>query len=123
MGSILGIFDLKWLKLIKSRSGLADVLNKENTRFLRKLENIIPEIHYYLEEVEDEVKTQGHKETKNSFVKSYINDVRMVRRRISINLFLEKGARKVTSTMSMPACVKEDMEKSISDRQRTVRSV
>ena len=53
-------------KLIKSKSGLADVLNKEDTRFLRKLENIIPEIHYYLEEVEDNVKTQGHKQRQDN---------------------------------------------------------
>ena len=36
-------------KLIKSTSGLSDVLNKEkkNSKFLKKLENIIPEIHFY----------------------------------------------------------------------------
>ena len=59
--------------------------------FFRKLENIIPEIHCY-------------HETLSNFVKSYINDIRMVRGRVSINPFLERGARKVNSTMSMPAC-------------------
>ena len=98
-------------KLIKSKSGLADVLNKEESAFLRKLENIIPEIHGYLEEIEGQSKPQKHKETATNFVKTYINDVRMVCGRISTNPFLEKGTRKVNSTMSMPACVVEDMAK------------
>ena len=69
--------------LIKSKSGLADVLNKEDSRFLKKLENIIHEIFCYLGEVEGE--------------ESYINDIMMVCKRVSI---LERGAQKVNSKMS-----------------------
>ena len=88
------------------------MLNKEESAFLRKLENIIPEIHVYLEEIEGQSKPQKHKETATNFVKTYINDVRMVCGRISANHFLEKGARlKLNSTMSMPECVVEDMAK------------
>ena len=44
-------------------------------------------------------------------MKSHINGNRIVRGRVSINPFLERGARKVNSTMSIPACVVEDMGK------------
>ena len=81
--------------IAKSKSGFADVLNKEDSRFLRKLENIniILEIHCIcdLEEVKGEAKSQGIK--KHNFVKSYIDDhikmhSRMVRKRVSVNLLL-----------------------------------
>ena len=52
-------------------------------------------------------------------MKSYINDIRMVRGRISTNPFLEIGALKVNSTMSMPPCLVE----SISDRPRTIQTL
>ena len=87
-------------KLIKSKSGLADVLNNEDTRFLRKLENIIPEIHYYLEQVEDKTTNQKHKETSSKFVHSFINDIRLVRGRFSSNPFLIVEAKKVNSTVN-----------------------
>ena len=81
-------------KLMKSKSGLANVLNKEDSRLLRKLENTITEINCYLEEFEGEAKSQGHNETSSNFVRSNINETRMVRGRISINPFLEKGLGK-----------------------------
>ena len=98
-------------KLINSKSGLADVLNKEDSKYLRKLEATIPEIHFYLEEVEGGAKPQSHKETSKSFVKAFIDDIRRVRDHVSTNPFLEKGARKVNSSLIMPARVIEDMEK------------
>ena len=44
-------------------------------------------------------------------MKSFINDISMVRGRIFINPFLERGAQKVNSTMSMLVCVVEYMGK------------
>lgn len=98
-------------RLIKSKSGLADVLNNEDTRILRTLENIIPEIHCYLEQVEDKTNTHKHKETSKKFVLSFINDIRMIRGRFSSNPFLTAEVRKLNSTMVMPTCVVDDMEK------------
>lgn len=56
---------------IKSSSGIADLFNKENKDFMRKVEHVLPEIQDYLERVETEdPKDVKHKEEMDSFIKN-----------------------------------------------------
>ena len=58
-------------KIIKSRAGLED-LNKSETSFLQRLENVMPEVQDFRERAEQDKSgsPQRHKEAMSSFVKS-----------------------------------------------------
>ena len=39
-------------KVIKSRAGFSSLLNNDETVFLRKMENVLPEIYFHLPQLE-----------------------------------------------------------------------
>ena len=51
-------------KIIKSRAGLEDLLNKSETSFLRRLENVMPEVQDFLEREQSMTNLVLHKDTK-----------------------------------------------------------
>ena len=78
-------------KITKSRAGFVDLLNKENTSFLRKLENIMPEVNDFLGRIRDNSKGQSQlrlKEAMQSFVKKYLADCRLVLKKVTENPFV-----------------------------------
>ena len=84
-------------KIIKSRAGLEDLLNKSETSFLRRLDK--------------SGSPQRHKEAMSSFVKRYIGDCQAVYGQFLTNPFLMKKPTKINSDTVMPPCVVEDMAK------------
>ena len=100
-------------KIIKSRAGLEDLLNKSDTNFLRRPENVMPEIQDFLERSEQDKSgsPQRKKKAMSSFVKRYIRDCQAVYGQFSTNLFLMKKLTKINFDTVMPPCVVEDMGK------------
>ena len=99
-------------KIIKSRAGLED-LNKSETSFLQRLENVMPEVQDFRERAEQDKSgsPQRHKEAMSSFVKRYIGDCQTVYGQFSTNPFFMKKPTKINSGTVMPPCVVEDMAK------------
>ena len=99
-------------KIIKSRAGLED-LNKSETSFLQRLENVMPEVQDFRERAEQDKSgsPQRHKEAMSSFVKRYIGDCQAVYGQFSTNPFFMKKPTKINSGTVMPPCVVEDMAK------------
>ena len=98
-------------KITKSRAGFATLLNKEESSFLRKMENVLPEIHSHLDLLEGTGGKKKHKETMSSFAGQYIKDCNSVYRKISSNPFLETVPKRINTTVPMPAVVVADMRK------------
>lgn len=100
-------------KIIKSRAGLEDLLNKADTSFLRRWENVMPEVQDFLERSEQDKSgsPHSHKEAMASFVKRYVGDCRAVYGQFSTNPFLVNTPTKINSDIVMPPCVVEDMAK------------
>ena len=82
-------------KIIKSRAGLED-LNKSETSFLQRLENVMPEVQDFRERAEQDKSgsPQRHKEAMSSFVKRYIGDCQAVYGQFSTNPFFYEKANK-----------------------------
>ena len=99
-------------KIIKSRAGLED-LNKSETSFLQRLENVMPEVQDFRERAEQDKSGSPlrHKEAMSSFVKRYIGDCQAVYGQFSTNPFFMKKPTKINSGTVMPPCVVEDMAK------------
>ena len=99
-------------KTIKSRSGLEDQLNKEDMSFLRRLENIMPEVNYYLEMKDNSGQRPktSHDEAKASFITKFIKDAHAVYNKISTNPFLMATPKKINSNFIFPIDVLEGME-------------
>ena len=91
-------------KIITSRAGLEDLLNKSETSFLRRLENVMPEVQDFLQRAEQDKSgsPQRHKEAMSSFVKRYIGDCQAVYGQFSTNPFLMKKPTKINSDTVMP---------------------
>ena len=99
-------------KIIKSRSGLEDQLNKEDKGFLRQLENIMPEIIDYLQDMDNlgGWSKTSHDESHPNFIKKFMKDVKSVYSKISTNPFLMTIPKRINSDVIFPACVLEGME-------------
>ena len=92
-------------KVTKSRAGFSTLLNKEESSFLRKMENVLPEIPSHLDLLEGAGVKKKHKETMSSFAGQYIKDCNSVYRKISSNPFLETVPKRINTTVPMPAVV------------------
>ena len=97
-------------KVMKSKSGIVDLLNKEDTAFLRRLELASPEIQEYLHEIEnvEDKQARPHKEASPTFVLKYIGDCRAVYNRFTTNPFLDTQFQKLNTTAFFPECIVED---------------
>ena len=51
-------------KIIKSRAGLEDLLDRSETSFMRRLENVMPEVQDFLEREQSRTNLVLHKDTK-----------------------------------------------------------
>ena len=71
-------------KITKSRAGFTTLLNKEESSFLRKMENVLPEVHSHLDLLEGAGVKKKHKETMSRFAGQYIKDCNSVYRKISL---------------------------------------
>ena len=109
-------------KIIKSRAGFEDLHNKSDTRFLRRLENVMPDIQDFLGRSEQDKSgsPQSHKKAMSSFVKRYIRDCQAVYGQFSTNPFLMKKPTKINSDTEMLPCVVDDMGKVFPHRDFTI---
>lgn len=100
-------------KLIKSKSGIIDLLNREDTEFLKKLELVSPEIQHYLDDIENpnERQERPHKESSQTFVEKFIGDCKSVYSMFTTNPFLETQLQKLNTTMFFQECIVKDTEK------------
>ena len=97
-------------KIVKSRAGVSSLLNKEYTTFLRKMENVLPEIHSHLSLIEcDSDQKLKYKESMPTFISQYIKDCRYVYSKISTNPF--KMPRPINTALAMPQNVVNDMNR------------
>ena len=78
-------------KDIKSSSGYINLVNKEDTSYLRKLEICLPEFHHFLDAKESiqshEHRPNKHKEQYDSFIKKYMKDCKKIYENITLNKF------------------------------------
>ena len=100
-------------KIIKSKSGYVDLLNKEDTDFLEKLELSFPEIQEYLHAKENgqSTKQRAHKEAASSYIAKYINDCKSVYSKFTVNPFLDSQLQKINTTLIFPDAIVNDVEK------------
>ena len=103
-------------KEIKSRSGYINLVNNENTDFLRKLEICLPEFQQFLDAKEskesDENKPRKHKEQYDSFIMKYQNDCKKVYSNITLNPFLTTQFQKLsTPPQFFPEAIVKDCDK------------
>ena len=75
-------------KDIKSSSGYINLVNNEDTSYLRKLEICLPEFHHFLDTKESkqshEDKPMKHKEQYDSFIRRYMKDCKKVYENITL---------------------------------------
>ena len=98
-------------KKIKSTSGYIDLVNKEDDRFLKKLEVCWPEVLNYLDKVEGPPVPQGHKESAPAFVSKFIGDCQKVHQKVVTNPFLSSEFCMLNSTYIFPDAIVEDSKK------------
>ena len=97
-------------KIIKSKSGYVDLLNKEDQNFLRNLEIVYPEIYEYLDSFENDQGDVGalHKETALIFIRKYISDCRIVYKKFVTNPFLVFQFQKINTSYVFPDDIVND---------------
>ena len=100
-------------KITKSRAGFSSLLNKEDTAFLRKMENVLPEIHSHLSQIEGDQthQTLKHKESMPTFITKDLKDCRYVYKKISTNPFRMSRPMKINTNLAMPPNVVKDMSR------------
>ena len=98
-------------KKVKSTAGYIDLVNKEDTAFLRKLELSLPEIHDYIDGVNTQKKSKTHKECAPAFVTQFKCDCQKLYSKITRNPFNDSIFRKVNSDFIFPSAILEDSRK------------
>ena len=101
-------------KNLKSTSGYIDLVNKEDDRFLKKLEVCWPEVHSYLDEIDGSPDPQCHKESTPAFVSKFIDDCKKVHQKVVTNPFLSSEFCMLNSTYIFPDVIAEDSKRVIS---------
>lgn len=99
-------------KIIKSNAGFSQLFNQEDTEYLKKLENVIPEINNFLECAENQVvRFKKHKEEMESFVLRYVSDCCKTYSTFADNPFTQEYPAKVNNGYPMPESVIADMKR------------
>lgn len=98
-------------KCIKATSGYINLVNKEDSSFLRKLELCCSEIFQFIEKVESSQEETHHKEDSKAFNLKYVSDVKKVITKISNNPFSTSQFQKLTSSLIFPQVIHESCDK------------